>query len=53
MEEDKNPVLDEINKEIEETKRKTAGDEFEIEIAEDQTEEKVEAKKRRAKRKTF
>ena len=51
MEEDKNPVLDEINKEIEETKRKTAGDEFEIEIAEEQTEEKVEAKKEEPKEK--
>lgn len=45
MEEEKNPVLDEINQEIEEAKRKTAGDEFEIEIAEEQPEEKKEAKK--------
>ncbi len=49
MEEEKNPVLDEINKEIEETKRKTAGDEFEIEIAEEQPEEKIEAKKEEEK----
>ena len=42
MEEEKNPVLDEINKEIEETKKKS-GDDFEIEIAEEQTEQ-VESK---------
>ena len=44
MEEDKNPVLEEIEKEIEETKAKNTG-EFEIEIAEEpEQEEKLEKK---------
>ena len=44
MEEDKNPVLEEIEKEIEETKAKNSG-EFEIEIAEEPEQEEVIAKK--------
>ena len=44
MEEDKNPVLEEIEKEIEETKAKNSG-EFEIEIADEpEQEEKLEKK---------
>ena len=44
MEEEKNPVLEEIEKEIEETKAKNAG-EFEIEIADEpEQEEKLEKK---------
>ena len=44
MEEEKNPVLEEIEKEIEETKAKNTG-EFEIEIAEEpEQEEKLEKK---------
>ena len=44
MEEDKNPVLEEIEKEIEETKAKNSG-EFEIEIADDpDQEQKTETK---------
>jgi len=42
MSEENNPVIEEIEKEIEDTKRKSNDDEFEIEIAEDKVE--VEAK---------
>ena len=44
MEEDKNPVLEEIEKEIEETKAKNSG-EFEIEIADDPDQEQKTEKK--------
>lgn len=44
MEEDKNPVLEEIEKEIEETKAKNSG-EFEIEIADEPEQEEAPEKK--------
>jgi hypothetical protein len=44
MEEDKNPVLEEIEKEIEETKAKNTG-EFEIEIADEPEQEEAPEKK--------
>ena len=50
MQEETNPVIEEIEKEIQETKKKSSGDNFEIEIAEEepkveaQQEEKVEEK---------
>jgi hypothetical protein len=44
MEEDKNPVLEEIEKEIEETKAKNSG-EFEIEIADEPEQEEAPKKK--------
>ena len=40
-----NPIVDEINKEIEETKNKIATDDLEIEITEDKEEPKEEEKK--------
>tara|TARA_R110000868_G_scaffold368289_1_gene631359 strand:- start:126 stop:1040 length:915 start_codon:yes stop_codon:yes gene_type:complete len=39
MQEENNPVIEEIEKEIEDTKRKASGDDFEIEIAEEQPKE--------------
>lgn len=44
QEQDPNPVLEEIEKEIEDTKRKAGDDNFEIEITENAKEETVEAK---------
>ncbi len=45
QEQDPNPVIEEIEKEIAETKRKASEDNFEIEITEEKKEEPTEAKK--------
>ena len=45
QEQDPNPVIEEIEKEIAETKRKASEDNFEIEIAEEKNEEQAEAQK--------
>mgnify|MGYP003110445015 FL=1 len=47
MQEETNPVIEEIEKEIQETKKKASGEDFEIEIAEEQP--KVEAQQEEKK----
>ena len=50
MSEEANPVIEEIEKEIEDTKRKASGDNFEIEITEEpKQEENAEASEEETK----